>query len=147
MESLHPIAIHFPIVLIVLWPLIDGLGLLTKQKALSHLALGMLAFSVVISIFATATGQAAFDVAVAQKVDPELLNTHTKNADLIPWLLLGVLGVRAWAALKFGPKGHAAGVILGLAMWPLIYQVGSTGGALVYEHGIGVKVDARPSSD
>lgn len=138
MDTLHPLAIHMPLALIFLWPLVDGLGLKLDSTHLKRLGLAMLGGAALFALFATVTGQAAFDEAVRQGVDPKLLRTHTENADLMPWVLLAVLAARAWLPRKLSHRGHALALLLGLLVWPLALGVGKSGGALVYEHGVGV---------
>lgn len=138
MDALHPAAIHAPLTLLVLWPLVDGLGLWRKSPHLMRLGFGLLGLATILALVATATGQAAFDVAVAKGVDPGLLRTHTDDADLLPWLLLALCALRAWLPQKVGAKGHAAALVLGLGLAGFGLTVGRSGGALVYEHGVGV---------
>jgi uncharacterized membrane protein len=138
MDTLHPLAIHMPLALIFLWPLVDGLGLKLNSPHLMRLGLAMLGAAVLFALFATATGQAAFEAAVEAGVEPKLLRTHTDDADRVPWILLAVLGARAWLPKKLGHRGHAFALLLGLLVWPVAFGVGRTGGALVYEHGVGV---------
>ncbi len=144
MESLHPVAIHLPLVLVFLWPVVDGLGLRLNSPHLQRLGMGVLVLAAVSSLFATATGQAAFDAAVAQGADPALLRTHTDNADLMPWILMALTALRAWLPTKWGTRGHAAAVLLGVCLVPLAFVVGQSGGKLVYEHGVGVQVGEPP---
>ena len=137
-DELHPMAVHFPIVLAMLWPVIDAIGLLSKRPDVSRVGVALLLLAVVTSLFATATGQAAFDEAIAKGVDAELLNTHADNANLIPWLLLLIAAVRVVAAQKLKTKGQIAGIVLGVILWPLVIATGDSGGTLVFEHAIGV---------
>jgi uncharacterized membrane protein len=137
--ELHPIAIHFPIALALLWPVIDLLGLLLKKPDLSRLGLGLLGFALLSSLVATATGQAAFDQALAAKVAPELLNTHADDANLLPWLWLLLLVARFLLAQRLGRVGHGAAIGLGVLALLFVYQVGKSGGELVYRHGVGVQ--------
>ena len=144
MNELHPMAVHFPIVLIFLWPLIDAVGLLLKRADVSRVGLALLLLSVAVSLFATATGQAAFDEAIAKGADPQVLNTHADNANPIPWLLMVVAAVRLFGAQKLKAKGQIAGIVLGVLLWPLVIRTGDSGGKLVFDHAIGVK-GAPPS--
>ena len=105
METWHPMAVHLPIALILLWPIIDALGLALKRPDLSALALGLLCATVAISLFATATGQFAYDAAIADGVDPGLLATHADNANLVPWVLLLIAAARAVARRSWGWPG------------------------------------------
>lgn len=136
---LHPMVVHFPIALVILWPIIDTAGLVLGRKDLTLAGLALLVAAVFASIAATVTGQSSFDAAVQLKVDPGLLNTHADDANLIPWMLLTILVVRSAGVLKFGKRGHVLSIALGFSMWIVIFAVGESGGALVYEHGIGVR--------
>jgi uncharacterized membrane protein len=100
--------------------------------------LALLLLAVLTSVVATATGQAAFDAAIAKGVDPALLNSHADNANLIPWALVVVAAVRIAGAQKLKQKGHIAGIVLGVMLWPLVIGTGGSGGKLVFEHAIGV---------
>lgn len=138
METWHPMAVHLPIALILLWPCIDALGLVFRRGDLSALALGLLGVTVLLSMFATATGQFAYDAEKA-KFGTELLDTHADYANLVPWLLLLLVGARALAPVKLGRWAHGVTIGLGFAMGAFIMVVGWTGGQLVYEHGVGVR--------
>jgi uncharacterized membrane protein len=139
LAELHPIAVHLPIALMMLWPVIDAVGLLLKRTDVSSVALALLVLGLVASLVATATGQAAFDAAIAKGADPKVLNTHADFANLVPWALLLLVAVR-WAGVnKLKKKGHVAAIVLGLSMWPLVITVGHTGGKLVFEHAVGVR--------
>ena len=139
MAELHPIVVHLPLTLLMLWPVIDAFGLLLKRTDVSNVALALLLLGLVGSLIATATGQAAFDAALAKGADPKVLNTHADNANLVPWALLALVAVRWVAVNKLKRKGHVAAIVLGLSMWPLVITVGHTGGKLVFDHAIGVR--------
>ncbi len=142
METWHPMAVHLPIALILLWPVVDGLGIVLKRPDLSGLALGLLCAAAVFSLFATATGQFAYDAAAATGVRRRLMDTHADYANLVPWLLLLLAAGRAWLPGKLGRAGHGLVLVAGLAMAGFIVFVGASGGKLVYEHGVGVKRSA-----
>ena len=131
-------AVHLPIALILLWPAIDAIGLLSGRGDVCGLALGLLCFSVLVSLFATATGQFAYDAAAAEGYDRRLLDTHAAWANLVPWIMLALAGGRAWLPTKAGRAGHWAAVVLGLGAAAFIVIVGASGGDLVYDHGVGV---------
>lgn len=147
METWHPMAVHLPIALVMLWPFIDGLGLLLRRPDVSAVALGLLCAAVGFSLFATATGQFAYDAALAEGVDRRLLDTHADYANLMPWVLLLLTAARAWAPTKLGLAGHWGAVVLGLGATAFMVFVGSTGGALVYDHGVGVKAPPASSAE
>jgi uncharacterized membrane protein len=136
---IHPQVVHLPIVLAFLRVVLDVAGLLFKRPDLSYAAIGLLGLLVISSLVATVTGQSAFDAAVEAKIDPQLLNTHADNANLVPWAMLAVLVARVVGPLKLKKTGHVLAILLGVLSWWLIYIVGGSGGALVFEHGVGVE--------
>lgn len=136
---IHPLTVHFPIALAILWPILDLIGLVLKKPDLSRAAAGILIVAVVASFVSVVTGDSAFNEALAKKVDVELLNTHADNANLVPWAMVLLVLIRTAGVLKLGKKAHVAAIVLGVAAWGLIYDVGGSGGALVFEHGVGVE--------
>ncbi len=146
MSAYHPFFVHFPIVLALLWPLLDALGLVTGRKDFGIAGVFCLVLGVIASVLSTVTGQAAYDAAVVAKVGPELLNTHRENADLVPWVFLLVLVFRLVSVQKFGKPAHAFALGLGVLAGVFVISVGRSGGVLVYEHGVGIKpLDQRVS--
>jgi uncharacterized membrane protein len=146
--DLHPATVHLPIALALLWPIVDGIGFLARRRDVSAVGLGLLGAAALASLVATVSGQAAFDAAVAAGHRPEVLTAHADPANLVPWALLLALGARWAGAARLGRAGHLAGIALGFGLWALVYTVGQTGGALVFEHGVGVRaqpaVEASP---
>ncbi len=144
MSSLHPLAVHFPIAIAMLWPLVDALGLALSRPDVSRTALGLLALGVVSSLVATVTGQLAYDAAIAQGYAPEVLDTHGDPANLVPWALLAVGLLRTVGVQKLGRSAHLASLIAGFGVAAWVGFVGYSGGRLVYEQGVGV---ARPAAE
>lgn len=143
MNTLHPLAVHFPIAIALLWPLVDLCGLALSRPDVSRTALGLLAVGVVSSLVATVTGQAAYDTAIARGYAPELLDAHGDPAGLVPWTLLAVGVLRTVGVQKLGRPAHVAALIAGFAVAAWVGFVGYSGGRLVYEQGVGV---ARPAA-
>ncbi|MBX2814062.1 MAG: hypothetical protein KTR25_19765 [Myxococcales bacterium] len=127
----------------MIWPLIDGIGLITRQPMVSRTALGLMLTAMITSLVATATGQMEFDQAVAAGFEAELLNQHASYGSMVPWVLMAVSAVRLWLPGQIGGIGPWLGVLFGMVSWWLIVHVGHTGGVLVYEWGVGI---AAPTS-
>src|SRR5207302_264051 len=72
--SVHPYFIHLPLVLILIWPIVDACGLALQRPDVSKVGLALLLVAVAAALAATTTGQSAFDEAVKAHVDPELLD-------------------------------------------------------------------------
>lgn len=145
--SWHAAVVHLPIGLAFVWPVVDLVGLLLGRPAVSWTGVGLLVACLVGSLVATATGQAEYDAAYAAGFAVELLDTHADFASLVPWVLLAVTAIRLWAPTKIGRAGHGIGIGLGFLFLALVIQTGRTGGALVYEHGVGVAPDRAPAGE
>lgn len=141
--SAHAAAVHLPLALAAVWPVVDLVGLGLRSRGVSGTAVGLLLAALFSSFVATATGQAEYDAAYAAGYAVEVLDTHADIASLVPWALLAVTGIRLWAPTKIGRQGHLAGSLLGLALVILVVRVGQTGGELVYEHGVGLGPEAK----
>lgn len=137
--SVHAAAAHFPLALGLVWPWVDLAGFVLRRPPVSWTAVALLSTAMVVSVVSTATGQTELDAAFAAGVDIELLQSHGDLAATVPWALAGVLALRIYLPTKLGRIGHGLGWALGLASGLLLLQVGQTGGALVYEHGVGIE--------
>ena len=140
MEAFHPIAVHFPIAFAVTWPIFDGVAFWLRSVILDRVSLALLVGTVILSAVANATGQAAFEVALDRGTPPELLHPHTEKANLVPWALLVVLGLRFGLERKFGHWGRVVALASGVGLAVFVGTVARTGGTLVYEHGIVVRL-------
>lgn len=138
MQSFHPMAVHLPIALVILWPLADGVGLITGRKDISVVGVAMLLLAIAAALLATVTGQAAYDVAIANGVAPAVLDQHASKADLVPWLLLVLAVLRVGGVRKLGRPAQIGAIAGGIALAIFVIVVGNSGGTLVFEHGVGV---------
>lgn len=141
--SWHAAAVHFPIALAVVAPWVDAVGLIRRKPAVSWTALALLGVAALGSVVATASGQADYDAAFQAGVPVEVLSTHSDWASLVPWALLGALGLRLWLPTRRATWGPWVGLLAMLACTPLVWLAGQTGGELVYHHAIGVEASAR----
>jgi uncharacterized membrane protein len=141
MLPLHPVVVHFPIVLAVLLP-IFALGALwairkgtTPRRAWS-VPVAIAAALALSALVAVETGEDQ-DERVEQVVPEQPLEAHEEAAELF-LTLSGGLALVAAAGLV---RGRVGGIARGLgtagafALVALAVLVGHSGGKLVYEHG------------
>lgn len=130
--------VHLPIGIVLVYPWLELAGALTRKAEYGFAALGLLVAGLLGSMFASATGEEAYEHAESMGFSHDLLETHEEWAEMVPWVLVVLLAVRFWAGRKtrFGPW---VGFGLGMLALGLIVQVGYTGGKLTYEHGVGVR--------
>jgi uncharacterized membrane protein len=138
---LHPLVVHFPIVLTVLLPISAAVALWAVRKgATPRKAWAVpLAFSAALALsawVATQTGEAQED-RVERVVARGALHGHEESAERF-LVLSGVLLVVTAGGIARGMVGRAAryvSVAGALGLVAAAAQVGHSGGALVYRHG------------
>jgi len=140
-DPLHPAIVHFPIVFAVLLPLV-AIGALwmirrgasARRAWLLPVALaGALALSAFVAV---QTGKAQ-EERVEDAVGKPPLESHEESAELF-LVLSGVLLVVAGVGLVPGVTGRAARIVATLGALGVLgagYNVGRSGGDLVYRHG------------
>ena len=139
--DVHPLVIHFPIVLIPLSALCDMYGLWRAEQSWHRVAYSLLIGGVLASALAVLTGNAAAASHWGRAgVDP-ILSTHENwaTATLLGGLAL-VLG-RLPLHLRQAAHGRrllpwTLGALLASAF---VGAAAYYGGILVYEHGVGVR--------
>ncbi len=157
-NPLHPAVVHFPIVFMVLLPLVlvGALWMIKRGVAPRRVWILPVVAAAVLSLSAWLSAQAgeAQEQTVEGVVPEAAMHTHEEAADRFILLSLGVLVITA-AGLANGKvgtiaRGTAVAGALGLTIAG--YQVGHSGGALVYQHGAasgyvqGWPGDARPTN-
>ena len=152
---LHPMVVHFPVVLALLLPLaaLVPLYLLWRKRdpvvATRLVALGFAAL-VVSAFVATQTGEADEDI-VEPVVGEVALETHEERAETFLWTSVGVsvLALTSAIAARRRPlvmplaalTALGAGAVLVMAL-----SVGHSGGELVYVHGAAAAHAAGPKA-
>ncbi len=140
-QPLHPAVVHFPIVLVVILPLVAIVALVLIQHGGSARRIWTPVIVVAAALSASAwvavrTGEAEEEV-VEDVVSERVIHQHEEAAELFLPLSAGMLLLAA-AGLTKGRLGMTARGIATLASMLLViagYRVGHTGGDLVYEHG------------
>jgi len=140
-EPLHPAVVHFPIVLVVLLPLAAMTALLLIRRGAEArkiwVPVTVIAFALAGSVWvAVQTGERE-EEAVEEVVSESAIHEHEEAAELFLPLSLGVLMLVGAGLLKDRP-GQVARIMGTTAAVLLVvvgFNVGRTGGELVYEHG------------
>jgi len=138
---LHPLVVHFPIVLAVLLPISVALALWAVRKGATARRVWAvpLAFAAALTLsawVAVQTGESQED-RVENVVGEAALHGHEEAAERF-LVLSGVLFLVAAVGLTRGTIGRAARLVTAVGAVGLVVagvQVGHSGGTLVYRHG------------
>jgi len=155
MLPLHPVVVHFPIVLAVLLPISAAWALWAIRKGTTFRRVWAVpaAMSVALalsSFVAVETGESA-DERVERVVPEQPLESHEEAAETFLILAAG-LALLIGAGLVRGRAGVVArglGTAGAVALVAVAAYVGHTGGKLVYEHGAAsayTSADSRASA-
>ncbi len=140
-QPLHPAVVHFPIVLVVLLPLVALTALLLirrgEEARKMWVPVTVLALALAGSAWlAVETGEKEEDV-VEEVVAESAIHEHEEAAELFLPLSAGVLLLVGAGLLNGGPGRIAryVGTVAAIGLVVVGVNVGHTGGELVYEHG------------
>lgn len=148
-EIIHPMIVHFPIVLVICLFALDAYAALRGQPAAANDTIGnasaILAIAAgVFAIIAYIFGDQAYDIAVsAGRAPADVLEMHQDLGSATAFAIAAWAVIRAvlwWRALRFGNtlRLTAAG-IEGLLVVAVIVTAWY-GGQLVYDYGVAVSV-------
>lgn len=140
-QPLHPAVVHFPIVFVVVLPIVAVIAIISIHRGAAVRpawlpVIGIAGALALSSWLAVETGEDEED-AVEEVVPESAMHDHEESAELFfPLTIAGLVLVSA--GLVKGRPGQllrGAAVVGALGLSVAGYQVGHTGGELVYEYG------------
>lgn len=146
--QIHPMLVHFPIVLFILALGLYVYMLVTRQdmaarSCLSMTAAVMLVGGVVSAIAAAGFGDIALDAAIDKGFPDHTLEEHEELAETTI-IIFGVLAVimlgAMWKKLKLSGAKGAVFVLAIIAGNAMLLNTAYHGGELVYKEGVNVEV-------
>ncbi len=145
-EQLHPMILHFPIVLITVLAAIDLFALWRRlpiggRDTYASMAAAIAVATGAFAALAAALGDTALEIAISRGVSPALADIHETLGTTAAWLFGAWAIARAYVWWKRIPLegGRKIGVVVvDVALVAFIVVVAYFGGQLVYEHGVNV---------
>jgi uncharacterized membrane protein len=153
LPNLHAALVHFPLALLPLAVGFDLACLLRRRAWLDRAATLLWTLGALVAWATLAAGKRAADgfSDVPPRVQPAI-GEHSDWAHWTLYLFAAVAAVRLvlWWRDRSGERPSALPVrglaaVAALAGLWLLFETAEHGGALVYEHGLGVRADARPT--
>lgn len=144
LSQLHPFVVHFPIALLIIYACCEITGIILKNDFILKMAFVLLFIGVVSSVGAVLTGNQAAEIAVIKNVEwASLIEKHEDYATITLWYFFAILVLRTYLVLKKKFSGTLKYIFIPLVLIGsfLIYETGDHGGKLVYDYGIGTKVN------
>ena len=140
--NLHPLVIHFPVVLLITAVSVDLAAALRARPAwLGPAATGLYAAGAAAAVAAYLTGQQAAAIVFIPGMAHPLVEDHRTWALATMWYA-GLMAVARWSATLVGfPRVRRHRILLlaaGLIGAVLVQQTAERGARLVYEQGVGV---------
>lgn len=140
-SHIHPIVVHFPIALIILAVGYDFIHLIIKRKLSPKQGLWIWILAFISACIAVATGPE--DDA---RGNTNVLHFHSTLADLTTAITFLVVAIRVFFMVKrreFIRFSLIAYSILSLICAVSILSVGYFGGKMVYDQGVGIKINGK----
>jgi len=144
LENLHPVFVHFPLVLLPLALVFQLLGMLRKSHEWQRVALVLLVLGTVGAAAAVLSGLEAEEEVEVPEAAVEAIEQHEILMKICGGfaLLLTVLGL---LGRRFEARAMPVILLAGLALLNGLLVIGADRGALlVYKHGVSVAKPAGP---
>jgi uncharacterized membrane protein len=138
----HPKIIHFPIAFLLVYLLLELLGVIFKKDFFSKAAHLFLLFGVLGALAAVLTGNLAEDAFEGwNKTTKAIVETHSTYANITLWYFTVLLVLRTFLVLrkKFSNLFKYVFCVLALVGSYFVYQTGEYGGKMVFQHGVGTQ--------
>lgn len=145
--NIHPLVVHFPIVLLVIAVACDAIALaFRKNPGLRTVAVGLFLLGGAAAIAAYFTGDSAADQVTVPLAAQAILTEHEDWAERTAWFF-GLFALLRVGLLWFNRKGqvwagewtHRVVFLAGVAGIFLLFQTGDRGARMVFQYGVGVQ--------
>jgi len=147
MPNIHPIAVHFPIALLVTAVICDFLFLIYKKDRYSEAGTILTIAALIGAVLAVVSGLLAEESVKVSSAAEEIIESH----ELFGFISLGALSVLAVVRIALRDNLKKLSIVIlficGLASAGVVGYCAYLGGELVYKYGTGVEIPKPMQSD
>jgi len=139
--NVHPLIVHFPIVLVLLAVVVDVVQVLRPRDGAASLAVALFVLGAVSALVAFLSGWDAAGEVFTPGMAQALVADHRRWAIVTTSALVAVALLRIATHLSGRGRSRSARAVflaLSLALSVLVQQTAERGARLVYEQGVGV---------
>lgn len=151
LASLHPKVVHFPIALLMVYILLELIGVVSKKEFYLKAAHLILLLGVIGSFIAVLTGNQAFTAVKNWNESAKIVfESHQNYANITVWYFTILLALRTYLVVKKRFTTMYKYIVLAVALlgFYFVYQTASYGGELVFKYQVGIEASGeKPTSD
>ncbi|MGD2064342.1 MAG: DUF2231 domain-containing protein [Nitrospirota bacterium] len=146
LHQIHPIVVHFPIALLLVGFLLDGVFLILGRRQWADVTFILVVLGIAGAFAAGFTGEVAeHAIEPLAETTKAALDSHHEYAGLVNFFGTGMLALRLMVRLRPAKRLFlAAYLAIGLGTCALLGVTARRGGALVYDHGAGMSTEDAP---
>ncbi len=143
LAELHPPVVHFAIALIITGVIFDLTGFILNKESLKNAGFWVIIFGTISVWGAMFTGHFAEELVentIKGNLVYDLLEEHEEVGNILPWIVSILAGFRIFLNFRPNQKLFILYILAGLVIAGMVGFQGRLGGKLVFEHGVGVKL-------
>lgn len=143
LAELHPPVVHFAIALIITGVIFDLTGFILNKESLKNAGFWVIIFGTISVWGAMFTGHFAEELVentIKGNLVYDLLEEHEEVGNILPWIVSILAGFRIFLNFRPNQKLFILYILAGLVIAGMVSFQGRLGGKLVFEHGVGVKL-------
>lgn len=138
-SNIHPILVHFPIVFLITFFMLEITGIVLRHGILRQTATTLLYLGAFSAVSAVGAGIVAAGNVPHGVIVHEIMEWHERAGIMVTFLSVTMALWRALSGARFSSMAQALHLFLGGIMILCLFLGTDLGGLMVYKYGVGVK--------